>query len=52
MSIYAANAGKKGGQYFTPADVSESLTRLGTIGKTEINKVYEMITPSFIQCAA
>lgn len=26
---------------FTPADVSELLTRLGTVGKTEINKVYD-----------
>ena len=41
MGMYAANAGKKGGQYFTPADVSELLTRLGTIGKTKINKVYD-----------
>lgn len=41
MGMYAANAGKKGGQYFTPADVSELLTRLGTIGKTTINKVYD-----------
>ena len=41
MGMYAANAGKKGGQYFTPADVSELLARLGTIGKTRINKVYE-----------
>ncbi len=41
MGMYAANAGKKGGQYFTPADVSELLARLGTIGKTEINKVYD-----------
>ena len=41
MSIYAANAGKKGGQYFTPADVTELLARLGTIGKTKINKVYD-----------
>lgn len=41
MSMYAANAGKKGGQYFTPADVSELLTKLGTIGKTEINKAYD-----------
>ena len=41
MSMYAANAGKKGGQYFTPADVSELLARLGTIGKTRINKVYD-----------
>ena len=40
MGMYAANAGKKGGQYFTPADVSELLARLGTIGKTKINMVY------------
>ncbi len=49
MSMYAANAGKKGGQYFTPADVSELLARLGTIGKTEINKVYDIKTPRLIQ---
>lgn len=41
MGMYAANAGKKGGQYFTPADISELLARLGTIGKTKINKVYD-----------
>ncbi|MBR4434506.1 MAG: type I restriction-modification system subunit M [Clostridia bacterium] len=41
MGMYAANAGKKGGQYFTPADVSELLARLGTIGKTTVNKVYD-----------
>ena len=41
MSMYAANAGKKGGQYFTPADVSELLARLGTIGKIRVNKVYD-----------
>ncbi len=41
MSMYAANAGKKGGQYFTPADISELLARLGTIGKTRVNKVYD-----------
>lgn len=49
MGMYAANAGKKGGQYFTPADVSELLARLGTIGKTRINKVYEIILPNWIQ---
>ena len=41
MGMYAANEGKKGGQYFTPADVSVLLTRLGTIGKTSINKAYD-----------
>lgn len=41
MSMYASNAGKSGGEYYTPVDVSELLTKLGTIGKTEINKVYD-----------
>lgn len=41
MSMYASNAGKSGGEYYTPPDVSELLTRLGTVGKTEINKVYD-----------
>ena len=39
--MYASNAGKSGGEFFTPSDVSELLTRLGTVGKTEINKVYD-----------
>lgn len=41
MTMYASNAGKSGGEFFTPADVSELLTRLGTIGKTQVNKVYD-----------
>ena len=41
MTMYASNAGKSGGEFFTPADVSELLTRLGTVGKTQINKVYD-----------
>lgn len=41
MTMYAGNAGKSGGEFFTPADVSELLTRLGTVGKTEVNKVYD-----------
>ena len=41
MSMYASNAGKSGGEFFTPSDVSELLTRLGTVGKTEVNKVYD-----------
>lgn len=41
MTMYASNAGKSGGEFFTPADVSELLTRLGTVGKTEVNKVYD-----------
>lgn len=41
MTMYASGAGKSGGEFFTPADVSELLTRIGTVGKTEINKVYD-----------
>lgn len=41
MTMYASNAGKSGGEFFTPADVSVLLTRLGTVGKATINKVYD-----------
>jgi type I restriction enzyme M protein len=41
MGMYASNAGKSGGEFFTPQEVSELLTRLTLIGKTEINKVYD-----------
>lgn len=41
MTMYASGAGKSGGEFFTPSDVSVLLTRLGTVGKTEINKVYD-----------
>ncbi len=41
MTMYASNAGKSGGEFFTPSDVSELLTRLGTVGKKEVNKVYD-----------
>jgi len=41
MSMYASNAGKSGGEYYTPQEVSELLTRLTIVGKTEVNKVYD-----------
>lgn len=41
MTMYASNAGKSGGEFFTPADVSVLLTRLGTVGKKTINKAYD-----------
>ena len=49
MAMYASNAGKSGGEFFTPADVSVLLTRLGTVGKTEVNKVYEIMLTKMIQ---
>ena len=39
--MYASNAGKSGGEYFTPQEVSELLTRIAVAGKTEVNKVYD-----------
>ena len=41
MSMYASNAGKSGGEFFTPQDVSELLTRIAVAGKAEVNKVYD-----------
>ncbi|WP_346677236.1 type I restriction-modification system subunit M [Erysipelatoclostridium sp. An173] len=41
MSMYASNAGKSGGEFFTPQEVSQLLTRLAIVGKTEVNKVYD-----------
>ena len=41
MSMYASNAGKSGGEFFTPQEVSELLTRLAVVGKTSVNKVYD-----------
>ncbi len=41
MGMYAGNAGKSGGEYFTPQEVSELLTKLTVVGKTEVNKVYD-----------
>lgn len=41
MGMYASHAGKSGGEFFTPQEVSELLTRLAVVGKTEVNKVYD-----------
>ena len=41
MSMYASGAGKSGGEFFTPQEVSELLTKIATVGKTEVNKVYD-----------
>lgn len=41
MAMYASNAGKSGGEFFTPQEVSELLMRLATAGRTEVNKVYD-----------
>lgn len=41
MSMYASNAGKSGGEFFTPQEVSELLTRIAVVEKKEVNKVYD-----------
>ena len=41
MGMYASNAGKSGGEFFTPQEVSELLTRLTIVGKKQVNKVYD-----------
>lgn len=41
MGMYASNAGKSGGEYYTPQEVSELLTKITIVGKTEVNKVYD-----------
>ena len=39
--MYASNAGKSGGEYYTPQEVSELLTKITIVGKKEVNKVYD-----------
>lgn len=41
MTMYASSAGKSGGEFFTPQEVSELLARITVVGKKEVNKVYD-----------
>ena len=41
MTMYASTAGKSGGEFFTPQEVSELLARITVVGKSEVNKVYD-----------
>lgn len=41
ISNYAANAGKSGGEFFTPQSVSKLIAKLATHGLTTINKIYD-----------
>ena len=41
MTMYASAAGKSGGEFFTPQEVSELLARITLVGKNEVNKVYD-----------
>lgn len=41
MNMYASSAGKSGGEYFTPQEVSQLLARIATLGKRKVKKVYD-----------
>ena len=41
MTMYASNAGKSGGEFYTPQEVSELLTKITIVGKNSVNKVYD-----------
>lgn len=41
MTMYASHAGKSGGEFFTPQEVSELLAKMTVVGKNEVNKVYD-----------
>lgn len=41
ISNYAANAGKSGGEYFTPPNVSKLIAQLAMHKQTSVNKIYD-----------
>ena len=41
MQMYASQAGKSGGEYYTPQEVSEVLAKITVAGKTRVNRVYD-----------
>ena len=54
MTMYARNAGKSGGEFFTPQEVSRLLTLIGLNGREKVNKVYDPACGSgslLLQCS-
>ena len=41
LTMYASTAGKSGGEFFTPQEVSELLARITVVGRKAVNKVYD-----------
>jgi hypothetical protein len=41
ISNYAANAGKSGGEFFTPQNVSNLIARIAMLGQKTVNKIYD-----------
>ena len=46
ISNYASNAGKSGGEFFTPQSVSKLLSQIVMLGKDEKNKVNKIYDPA------
>ncbi|STP14211.1 type I restriction-modification system M protein [Helicobacter mustelae] len=54
MAMYASNAGKSGGEFFTPQEVSQLLAKIALHGQESVNKVYDPCCGSgslLLQCA-
>lgn len=41
MTMYASNAGKSGGEFFTPQEVAELLARIASSGRGRLSRVYD-----------
>lgn len=46
ISNYAANAGKSGGEFFTPQSVSKLISKIAMRGQKTINKIYDLTAGS------
>lgn len=46
ISNYASNAGKSGGEFFTPQSVSKLLAKIVMLGKNEKNKINKIYDPA------
>lgn len=49
ISNYAANAGKSGGEFFTPQSVSKLIAKLAIHNQSTINKIYDITFEDLIQ---
>ncbi len=41
IKMFASDAGKKGGEFYTPKEVSDVVAKLVTVNKKHVNKVYD-----------
>ncbi|WP_412080635.1 type I restriction-modification system subunit M [Streptococcus dysgalactiae] len=46
ISNYASNAGKSGGEFFTPQNVSKLLAKIVMLGRSETNKINKIYDPA------